>query len=249
MLSVINGELLKFSIIIPVLNEEKLLPRLLKQLTENDLRKKNNYEIIVCDGGSIDKSIVIAGQYADKVVLDKSSKKTIAGGRNRGAEAASGEILIFLNADIFLKNFSVLLEETEKGLSGKYFGITSKIMVHPSESKFSDSIFLGFYNRYFRFLNLIGVGMGRGEFQAVRKSTFRKLNGFRENLAAGEDFDFFRRVRALGPVLFLKNVIIFESPRRYRKTGHFKILLSWLLNSIFVIFLGRSLNREWKQIR
>jgi len=51
---------LRYSIIIPTLNEEKLLPNLLKLLSHQELKKKYDYEIIVSDGGSKDCTIEIA---------------------------------------------------------------------------------------------------------------------------------------------------------------------------------------------
>ena len=98
-------------------------------------------------------------------------------------------------------------------------------------------------------LNIIGVGMGRGECQIIRSEVFRKLNGYNEKFAAGEDFDLFRRIRRLGKIYFSRKNIVFESPRRYREIGHFGTMLRWLVNSVSTVILKKSISKEWKQVR
>src|SRR5437016_13955517 len=91
------------SIIIPTRNEEKLLLLCLRQFTP-EIKKKFGIEVIVSDGDSSDGTIPIALQYADKVATheDHARRQTIAEGRNRGAALASGDMLIFLNADTMI---------------------------------------------------------------------------------------------------------------------------------------------------
>lgn len=240
-----------FSIIIPTLNEERLLPNILKQLKQNNLKSKYDYEVIVSDGGSSDNTILIAKEMADKVVIhDKDFRQNIAMGRNRGREVAEGKILIFLSGDSRIKNpenlFSII---KSKVLNGKYIAYTCKVEVFPEETKFIDKVFQTFYNNYFHSLNIIGVGMGRGECNVLRSDIFDRLNGYDETIIAGEDFEFFKRVRKLGNIFFDRKTIIYESPRRYRKVGHFKLLFTWLINSIYVVLLKKSKSRIWDEIR
>lgn len=242
---------MQYSIIIPTLNEKKLLPRLLKQLTENNIRKNYQYEIIISDGGSDDGTIQIAKNYADIVIEHKiKSYQNIAKGRNEGARAAKGNILIFINGDVELENTKKFFDTIKnKFINNDYLAMTCSVLVSPEERKPVDIIFLNFYNYYFHFLNIIGMGMGRGECQIIKKDVFDKIGGYNESLAAGEDFELFKRVRRLGKILFEQKMFIYESPRRYRKYGHFKIFFSWLFNSIFVIFKNKSLHKNWEQIR
>lgn len=241
----------KLSIIIPALNEEKLLPVLLEQLTEPSLRKKYNYEIIVSDGGSTDKTVSIAKQFTDMVVsAPVGGKQNIAQGRNTGAGIAGGEILVFLNCDTMIENpFEFFDLIVNKFYPGKYLAMTCAVKVFPVDSKFSDLVFLTFYNYYFWLLNILGLGMGRGECHVIRKEIFEDLKGYNEKLIAGEDFELFKRIRRKGKILFANNITVFESPRRYRKYGHFKILLTWLSNAISVIFTKKSLSKNWEQVR
>ncbi len=243
---------MKYSIIIPTLNEERLLPALLEQLHSLKESVPDSIEIIISDGGSTDNTVGIALEKADKITVHtENAKQNIAQGRNTGAKIASGEIFIFLNGDIIIKDVLVFhhIIDSQFYAAKKYAAMTCSVEVIPKESKLIDKVFLTFYNHYFHTLNIIGMGMGRGECHIIRKEVFEKLGGYNENLAAGEDFEFFTRVRRKGKILFSKKIKIYESPRRYRKYGHFKILFMWLLNSIYVILLKKSLSNEWEEVR
>jgi glycosyltransferase involved in cell wall biosynthesis len=242
---------LTYSIIIPTLNEEKLLSGLLESLSKKELKEKYDFEIIISDGGSTDKTIEIAQKYAD-VIIEKQKNKmqNIAIGRNVGAQSAKGEILIFLNGDIKLEKPNLLFEEIKnRFIKSKYLAMTCCVKVFPDEENISDIIFHTFYNYYFHFLNLIGLGMGRGECHIVKKSVFKEVKGYDERLAAGEDFDLFRRIRKKGEIFFDRKLTVFESPRRYRKNGHFKILFTWLINSVYIMFAKKSKSKVWEQVR
>ncbi len=242
---------MKFSVIIPTYNEEKLIGKLLAELSEREIKNKYDYEIIVSDGGSKDGTREIAERYADKFVEhNENRRQLISEGRNRGAEISTGEVLIFINADIRIPNPELLFETIEKEfIPTNYIAMTCAVKVFPEEEIFADKIFLGFYNRYFSFLNLIGLGMGRGECQIMRRKDFFDLNGYDEKMAAGEDFDLFKRLRKKGKILFVQSYKVFESPRRYRKHGHIRVFFTWLANALSVMLFKKSVSSEWEDIR
>lgn len=242
---------MKYSIIIPTLNEEKLLGNLLKDICSDGVREKYNYEVIVSDGGSKDKTVEIAKNYADKVVTEMNGRKqNIAIGRNKGAERAEGKVLIFLNGDIEIPDLQKFFDYIDhKFYNSQYIAMTCRVMIFPNEAKFVDKLFLTFYNFYFRMLNIFGVGMGRGECHIIKREIFDKLKGYNEDLAAGEDFELFKKIKRLGKIHFANKLTIYESPRRYRKLGHWKIFYLWFANGVYVFFKKKALSREWEQIR
>ena len=241
---------MKISIIIPTLNEEKLLEQTLLQF-DDEFKKNNNIELIVSDGGSKDKTIEIAKKYADKVVLHETNKKqNISVGRNFGAKHSNGELLIFFNADTLIKNKEKFIESVKTEFEKKNIvGITCSVFVYQNESIFFDNLIHSILNYYFYFLNIIGIGMGRGECNIVRKEMFILLNGYNEKIYAGEDYDFFFRLRKYGKIFFLLNETVYESPRRYRKYGYLKILFLWFFNAVSVSIFKKSYSNNWDAIR
>ncbi len=240
----------RFSIIIPTLQEEKLLFHTLRQFT-TDIRRKFDVEIIVSDGGSTDDTISIAQSYANQVVRKEAgSKQNISIGRNEGAHIASGEILIFINADVLIENidkfFLTLMEVFD---DKEIIAATCNVNIYPEEQTVKDWIFHNCFNGYFWFLNFIGIGMGRGECHVVRREIFEKLNGYNTKLVAGEDFEFFMRLKKNGKVKFIRNLTVHESPRRFRKYGYFWVTLKWFLNSVSVLLFKHSFVDKWEPIR
>lgn len=91
------------SIIIPTLNEEENLPKLLQSIKKQKLNQE--LEIIVSDAGSQDKTREIAKSFGCIIVEGGLLSK----GRNNGAKEAKGDLLLFADADTvlplnFLKN-------------------------------------------------------------------------------------------------------------------------------------------------
>lgn len=238
------------SVVIPTLNEEKLITQTLSQFT-TELRKKYYIEIIISDGGSTDSTIEKVKSTADLVLTSTPGiKQNISIGRNTGANNASGDYLYFFNADTRIKNIFYFFEKTISELQNPdTAALTMKFCVFPEEKKFSDSLFHAFYNTYVYILNSIGMGMGRGECHIVKRNIFEKVNGYNESLAAGEDFDLYRRIKNLGKIKFIRSLTVFESPRRYRKYGYARVLLDWSKNAVSVILKDRSVSEEWDPVR
>ena len=240
-----------FSLIIPVYQEEKLIEAQLQRFTP-ELRERYNFELIVSDGGSTDKTVEIANKYADKIVVHSEARRqTISEGRNRGAEVAEGEVLVFLNADSYPSDI-----ESFFGLINKFAvtrdntaALACYVNAFPDEVILRDKVFYAVHNNYVAFLNMIGMGMGRGECQVVKKDDFRHVGGYNAELVAGEDFDLYRRLTKIGRVKFERKLVVLESPRRFRKYGYLKTVWFWTLNSLSVMAFNKSVSKEWEAIR
>lgn len=242
----------KISIIIPVFQEEKILEKVLIRYTK-ELLSKYNCELIISDGGSTDRTIDIARKFTKKIVVhrERHRKQTIAEGRNLGAQISKGEILVFINGDTFPNDVEKFLQiVTWFANSDPQIGaLAIKVRAFPEEEQLKDKVFYFLHNNYVRFLNLIGIGMGRGECQIVRRELFFRINGYNSKIFAGEDFDLYRRISKLSKIKFIDSVCVYESPRRFRRFGYIRTLLSWTLNGLSVMFYGKSYSRDWEPVR
>jgi glycosyltransferase involved in cell wall biosynthesis len=234
--------------------EEKLIEKTLS-IFSDEIKRYYNIELILSDGGSTDSTIQIAEQYSDIIVKHNlPERQTISQGRNRGAEKATGDILVFLNGDCTLKDpesfFSIIRDWfLNNEIIPPSEAIACKVGVNPEEILFKDKVFYFLHNNYVRFLNFIGIGMGRGECQIVKKNVFLRIGGYDETIAAGEDFDLYRRISKIGKIKYTTKLLVYESPRRFRKYGYIRILWSWTLNSLSVMVRGKSVSDEWEAVR
>jgi len=241
---------MRISVIIPTLNEEKLIESMLRQF-KNEIKNHYDIELILSDGGSSDNTVEIASPYVDKILIqDDKLTKNISIGRNRGFLRANGDVLVFLNADTRFSDINAFFNLVRSFYNNNSFvAIAFPVRVFPEEEKLSDKLFHKFYNFYVRILNKFFIGMGRGECHVIKREVFEKVGGYNETLFAGEDFDLYKRIRKFGRILFAKDNIIYESPRRYRKYGYIKVFFDWAKNAISVVLFRKSISKTWEAVR
>jgi glycosyltransferase involved in cell wall biosynthesis len=236
------------SIIIPALNEEKIIEKTLKNLKEF----KGDCEIIVSDGRSKDKTIEISQKYANKVVIyEGEARQTIGMGRNLGASNASGNYLLFLDADMYIPDINNFFEKILKNFDDKrVVGLTAYLKVFPEMATIPDKILFWIFNHMFYVMNnVFHSGGSYGEFQMVRTEVFKKLGGYNEKLAVAEDNEFFSRLAKAGRTKIESGLTVFHTSRRAHKVGWPRLLMSWWINQFSVSVFGKSYDKEWKEVR
>jgi len=202
------------SIIIPTKNEEKYLPRLLESIKGQSF---TDYEIIVADNDSPDQTPVIARNFGCKVVKGGLP----AAGRNRGAEAATGDTLLFLDADTELPDKDFLkdgLEEFERR------DLSMGVPIAITEGNYLDRLFFRWWN-YFVASSQFVKPLAGGWCILVKREIHEKLEGFDEKLMLGEDSDYAQRGAKLGKFRFMLSIKVMTSPRRLKKEGYLKVLM------------------------
>lgn len=244
----------QISVIVPVLQEEKILAQSLSLFTP-ELRERYKLELIISDGGSSDATVAIAKEFADVVVVHTEPRRqTIAEGRNRGAEFASSNTFVFLNGDSFPALPTVFFDFVEewantRGKYARHAVMACPVEVVPNERKWSDVLFHSFFNTVLKVLTLMNFGVGRGECQIVQRETYLAVGGYNARLAAGEDFDFIARIARNNTVAIANELLVYESPRRYRRHGYIPILWSWFMNWVGASLFQRSFSSEWTVVR
>src|SRR5439155_23990523 len=200
-----HEDALNLSIIIPAFNEERLIGATLRQVQSalTVFHKRGwGTEIIVCDNNSTDSTAEVAGATGATVVFEPVNQ--IARARNRGAGAASGDWLIFIDADSqpSAELFVEVMEQIETGecLAG---GVTVKL-----EGNYPKANFMTHgWNWISRAFNWMA-----GSFIFCEASAFRKVGGFSQELFASEELDLSKRLKRLARESGKKIVILHRYP-------------------------------------
>ena len=239
------------SIIIPTLEEEKVIGRTLSLLKS---QLTIAHEIIVSDGGSKDNTVEIARKLADKVVVyQKESRQTIAQGRNDGAKMAEGDFFVFTDADCVIPEPDAFFTSAISRFQSDscLVALTCRFRFFPEAETFGDRVILwfrdfavGLQNNVFRNGDCAG-----GEFQMVRRDAFFAIGGYREDLVTLEDRDLFIRLARIGRTMSDRKLVVFHSCRRPHTVGWPRLIAMFLVNMTSFYLRGRLLSKEWKPVR
>lgn len=244
-----NAPIPTLSIVIPTLKEDPFLERTLKNF--DTLQIPN--EIIVSDGGSTDETLDIARRYTDKIVVwNQSRRQTFGEAKNAGAALATGEYIVFIDADVLIPSPQVFFEELLKVFDTNKKLVALTVPLKPWEENHSwvDAFFCAPLNWFYIISNnIFHSANASGEFQMVRAEKFRHINGFAEHLAAGEDNEMFRRISTLGRTLSYGKVCVQHSLRRAHKLGWLRLYGIWIKNGLSVSLRGRAAYKEWSVVR
>jgi len=101
-----------FSVIIPFLNESPYIEDCVRSVLDQDL-ERSEYEIILVDNGSTDGSKELVQQF-DKIILLEEKEKGAYAARNKGLQAAKGDIVAFTDADCVVS--PTWLSQIQKGM-------------------------------------------------------------------------------------------------------------------------------------
>lgn len=197
---------MKISVIVPAFNEEKLLPRSLPAMRAASAaftRRGWEFELVVCDNNSTDRTAAIAREHGAVVVSE--SVNQIARARNTGATAATGDWFLFIDADSYPEEplFSDLADAIASGrvLGG---GATVRLDAFKGHAEF-----------WVKAWNVLSRACrwAAGSFVFCEAAAFRELGGFSLQLFAGEEVEFSQRMKRLARRRKLKVVILHRHPQ------------------------------------
>lgn len=211
------------SVVIPTFNEEENIAQCLVSLTHQSI-PRNEFEIIVVDGGSKDNTCEIAKKYADQVFTQTSRK--VGGARNDGVMAAKGDIIATTDADCILPPGWIQRIADDFAADPRLVQLYGP--VYPIEEGLRNkfSLFLantfsriGYYSRTFYYT--LGCNT------AFRKDAFISAGGYR-CIDAGDDLEIAMRLNDLGRVKFDGRLKVGFSMRRYQQFGTIQSLYEWV---------------------
>lgn len=226
---------MKFSIIVPALNEEKYIGVLLGSLVQ---QKYLDFEVIVIDGKSEDKTVEEVQKYFPFLELRiiASDVRNVSYQRNLGAKNAHSDHLIFFDADV--KPEPDFLERLAKRLNKKHVDALTS-WNKPMSKKLIDKVMYGAYNVLF----LEGLKKfspsAMGTFIYVRKEVFEKMNGFDMKICLAEDFDLVKRIHQAGYVFdVVRKPAIPFSVRRLNEEGRANFVKKQIKAGIYITTRG-----------
>lgn len=220
----------RVSIIIPTKNEENMLPKLLDTVRSQTYK---DYEVIVADAHSTDKTAEVAQQFGAKVVEGGMPGP----GRNKGAVAAQGEVLVFFDADVQMPSSHFLgdciAEMDRKGLD------VASCKVKPLSRKPVDKAMHEIYNAYAVATEKIKPH-APGFCILVRRHAHEGIKGFDEEIVLAEDHDYVQRAKKLGHNFgLLKSHPISVSVRRLEKDGRLVLAIKYLFAELHIMTIGK----------
>jgi glycosyltransferase involved in cell wall biosynthesis len=217
-----RGDIGTTSVIIPALNEERLLGSLLSDVAAQT-RKPD--EVIVVDAGSEDRTVSVARRFPFVTLLEAT--RPVAHGRNAGGQAASGDVMVFLDADArlsegFLEAFLADFERRELDVACPLY--------YPHDSTPAVERFHDLFNLLIRATQGV-MPSGAGSCMVVRSDLFRASDGFDPTLKF-DDIEMIRRL-SRGRRFGIVEHKLFLSDRRYRESGFARTVAQTSLMGLF----------------
>ncbi len=193
------------SIIIPAFNEERLITQCLASVSESmavNQKAGFTFEVIVVDNNSTDKTSELAGDAGAKVVFEPINQ--IGRARNAGAAAATGDWLLFVDADSLL-NSGMVADILQMIASGKYVGCGS-VMQMPNAPSWGTGVL--------KLWTAISVTCrwASGALVVCRADAFHEVGGFNQDLYAADEIDLSRLLKKWGRRHGLKFTILTRHP-------------------------------------
>lgn len=210
------------------MNEEKFLPRLLDSIFKQDY---SNYEIIVSDAGSKDRTIeIVKNNDISLIVSDKIKHPSYQ--RNEGARIASGDVLLFLDADSvlvegFLSQAMAYFKKDDLDAASFYIKFNPSKWYYSLYSLISNFIF--FLKQKSKSPAAIGAAI------MAKTKTHKLIKGFDLDVLLGEDYDYCARISKVGKFRIIKKPKILYSSRRIEKEGFIVTGLKWFKMGLFTL--------------
>ena len=209
---------MKISVIVPVLNEEATIAA-----TLGALAALAPYEVIVVDGGSVDRTRDIAARSGAQVL---SAERGRARQMNRGAARASGEVLLFLHADTRLPDsaFSDIAAALNdpRCLGGRF-----DVELEGSHRMLK---LVGALINYRSRITKVGTG---DQAIFLRREIFLRMGGY-PDIPLMEDIALCRALKRMGAVACLRSRVV-TSARRWENDGVWRtIVRMWTLKLLYL---------------
>lgn len=221
------------SVVIPAFNEERYLPICLGSIISQNY-PKNDFEIIVVDNNSTDKTAEIANSFGARVIREERQGNTFA--VSTGMKNAKNEIIAMTDADTVASN-DWLLEIDKIFQDGKIAAATGTADI-ATKSKLFNMASEFFYEVFLKFNYLLGRPHITGFNLVVRRSAYQAVGGIDERFTMSPDVDLGLRIKKVGKVVFSKKLKVVTSIRRWSQNP-FKTFKTYIIGYIYTVWLRK----------
>ena len=227
---------MRFSIIMPVLNEEAALERQLCRLAL--VCALYDCELLIVDGGSIDQTVAIAQRFGRVI----HSPRGRAVQMNNGAAVAAGDIYLFLHADTMLPDEAFIAIERACA-APRVVGGAFRVCFNCHKLAYRLVSFAANLRSRWR-----GIFTGDQAY-FVRAGSFKAIGGF-PHIALMEDLEIITRLRKIGKVVLLPHYVT-TSARRHEKVGLVRtVLFMWYMRTLYKFGVSpERLQRKYPDVR
>lgn len=233
-----------FTVVVPTLNEEKFIPKLLYCLAA---QKTKNFEVVIVDATSTDKTKEIILSYKDSFPLHfhQVEKGNLSLQKNIGGAIGQGEYLMFFDADMLIGPFFTAIAEREVRRRKGFVFIP---YVYPIEKKEYPEVYaaISFFNQIIGLSHETNKPFSAGPPQIWERNVFLKIGGFDQIF--GEDHQIIRKAQNWGiRVRQIPQLKVRFSLRRLKKQGRLKLFTHFIRAHIHLLFndtLGKPFEYE-----
>ncbi len=216
--------MVRLSVIVPAYNEANYIREILISLKKQTFE---DFEIIVKDGESSDRTVEIAKKHADKIVSTKDI--SVSDARNQGARYADGSVLVFVDADTvlppnMLQRIADLMEN--ENIVG---GSCRKILANKNVL---DRLVYEFVNISTYLSGYLHIGGAHGNCLFIRKNIFKRIGGFNPLIQIAEEQELARKAMKFGKFVFILDQCVIEHPRRIQKWGRLQLHTTWFKGTL-----------------
>jgi len=228
-----------FSVIIPAFNEEKTISQTLESVLGQNF-PRHQYEIIVVNNNSTDKTAAIVQKFP-AVKLIHEPKQGYVYALKRGAKEASGEILVFTDADTIVP--PDWLSQYQKAYQDL------RVVVVGGGANFQPKFGLIFLIQ--AFLNLFGflTKVASGFNFSLRRHTYEKIGGFNPQINFHADTDLILRAKKEGKAVFLLKNRVITSSRHYRGLEGIGYVAKGVINALWLFLFKKTLFWHFGEVR
>ena len=214
----------RLSVIIPCLNEAEYVPKLLQDLAQQDIDEP--FEVIVADSSSDDNTLEVARTFSDKLNLrtTNTNRLSAAHTRNAGAEIASGDYFVFIDADCHIKNHflrTLMANRDEHDADMMTTHLTAQGWNLFDKRYYYASSKYGFLPSFKQ-----GQPIMTGAIQFVDRQLHEQVGGFKDALTVGEDIDYSQAIATIARrPHFVESLKVYASNRRFKTDGRLTMIL------------------------